>query len=73
MGDAYNGLGKVEGRARPSMLGRYTQAQDAPEGLFPLRSLPKAIFDSRTSHSTLPLGYRAYVLDGRVVEGPLVR
>jgi hypothetical protein len=73
MGNTYNKLGKVKGRAWIRMLDRHTQAQDIPTGLLSLCSLPKAIFDTCTNNSTLPLGHCTYLLDGGVAKDPLVR
>jgi hypothetical protein len=38
-----------------------------------MRGLPEALPHSRTSPRSIPLGNYIYILDSRVVKGPLVR
>jgi hypothetical protein len=43
------------------------------ERLFSMRYLPEALPHSRTGSRSIYMGYYTHLLDGRMVEGPLVR
>lgn len=54
------------------MLCGNTQVSNKRKGLLPLRYMPKALLDSRTSQGSIPLGDNIYILDSRVAQGIIV-
>jgi hypothetical protein len=73
LGESMLGLWCCCHRIEADMHGFYTSETYASARVLSLRCLPKTIPHDRASHSTPPLGHCAYILDNRMVKGPLVR
>jgi hypothetical protein len=73
VGELYSIIAKAMGRAPLKMLYLNPCSPTPRPWLLALRSLLKAFLDSSISNGTVHLSDCAYILDGRVVKGPLVR